>query len=648
MCGILGVVTARGSRPRLTESQIIRMRDLMERRGPDDCGLVQREEIAFAHRRLTIIDPEGGAQPMWSPRGRAILIYNGELYNDPEIRQALEREGVGPFRDKSDTETICQALAHWGSSAISRFRGMFALGWYDFDQRSLLVARDPLGIKPLYYAALPGEFVFASHPPSILSHPRITARPDAVTVSSYLSTIRTTLGRRTLFDGVYTLEPGEIATVRIESADASPRIDLSRYWSEPTAVKNFATLDQAADVIHDAIENSVKAHLRSDVPRCMLLSGGLDSAIIASICRDVDAPDLMRTWCAGDEADSGEDVRCARLAAEYFHTQHHETILKADRFVQLWDELLDYSGLPLCTPNETAIAAVAQSIHGHAKVALSGEGADELFGGYALPYLGALDRQRSCNVKSASLRPKWSERYLSEVRAQYQTDELGSELEHYFRLNTWIHPLLKPAVLTPDALIAAESDMVMFDQIADIFASATVGVDEPLERALRVHRRINLTGLLGRLDNATMFASIEGRTPFADAPIATLAATIAPEFKLTDERAPDGGFRSAMETTRLGSFESKRVLRRAFASALPDVVINRPKASFPIPFREWMVGECERVMTGPGVINDWFAQDFIHTVRTAPEEHWPLAWPAVNIAKWLNHWWGSGATGANG
>lgn len=640
MCGLLGIIARPGERPVVSAVVAASMRDRLAHRGPDDSGLIEHRNVLFAHRRLSVIDPQGGAQPMWSADRRFLLIYNGELYNDTEIRRDLARRHRVEFRTACDTETLLAALATWGEAALPRLRGMFAFALYDFVENRLLLARDPLGIKPLYYAMVARELVVASQPGAILAHPAMRAEPDLPVCSAYLSTIRTTLGRRTMHHGVEAVLPGEY--VEVTFRDGEPRFEHRAYWSEPAAQRDDLSFEDAAGLVREAVIESVRSHLRSDVPRCLLLSGGLDSAIIATICRDLGVSDVLRTWCAADEGDCGGDRGHAARLAAHLGAAHHEVIIGEREFRRAWLDLIALNAAPLSTPNETAIHAVAAALKPHATVALSGEGADELFAGYAMPLLCGLDAIHAKRLHT------WSEaaqhRFRAELRAQYGTEELGGEAEHFLRANSWTHPARKAGLLADDVWRACAGDALLIDAIRAEFARADEADMPPEQRLLRVQRRINLTGLLGRLDTSTMAAGVEGRTPFADVRVAELAASLPFKHKFSAPGASDGGWSSATRMLECGGVETKRILRAAFGSDLPLEVLKRPKASFPLPFQKWLGPVAARLAlrSSAGSI---IRPEALAALAANAAGNWLTLWPLCNLALWIEAQWGAGLEG---
>lgn len=628
MCGILGVLASRGERPRATYADIVRMRDRMEHRGPDGAGVRDLGRAILAHRRLSIRDLDHGAQPMES--GRWTLVYNGELYEDDALRDRLRREGA-TFHTRCDTETLIRALQRWDIDAVPRLRGMFAFGAWDDETQRLILARDPLGVKPLYFAQLGADFVFASEIPALLAHPDARRQPNPRVVSSYLTTLRTTLGHETLFSGIYTLQPGEVAIVRADDGDVG--VQVLPYWRD--------TLPDGAPVtdadVRACVAESVERHLVSDVPTCMLLSGGLDSAILGvEATRPLPDPSALQTFCAADPSDCGGDAHHARLMADHLGTTHHPVAVDRTAFADRWRELIDRGAMPVSTPNQTAILTVARALQPHATVALSGEGADELFGGYAPPMLSGLD---------GSLARRWgnapdAERFRAELRAQYGTTALGDDVEHYLRCTSWVHPSTKAGLLTGRAFDAAERDHALRTHLADQLTSDRHADGElaPFgERLLRTHRRINLTGLLQRLDQCTMLASVEGRTPFADARVAELAMRMPLRDKLVVEPHPDGLPSSCQAILKGGRVTTKAPLRRAWADALPECIATRPKTSFPLPFQQWMRDLSAHVPDNE-VVRSVFRPGAIDMLREGAITQWPIAWPVWNIAYWLTRW----------
>lgn len=664
MCGIVGVAVCRGFRPGLDAAGVSRLRDRMRHRGPDDAGVWDGGHVILGHRRLAVVDPSvAGHQPMTA--GSHAIVYNGELYNDAVLRAELCREGA-TFRSSCDAETVLRALATWGDSALGAFRGMFALGW--FDGRRLVLARDWLGIKPLYWwvgeVGCRTEVVFASEIGPILAHPGVRIEPDFAAISAYVTTIRTTLGERTLFAGVRTVRPGQVIEFDLSRADGSVGITrrslgetgscgvttagLQRHCGEvidtqeecasgvpkggrdsrPTGSEWIVRMPGdgrefgvaagmiAAARVRAYVEESVRAHLRSDVSLCCLLSGGLDSSIIASIAHRA-CGGLRTFWAGAAEEDAATGDRAmARLMAARLGTDHVEVEVTEPQFLERWREMVEAMRAPLSTPNEVAINAVCRRMRGEGEVVtLSGEGADELFGGYEGPMRAA------AAFEEALGRVRLPAEALVRRRALFQIES-----------NAWVSPTGKGGVIREDVWRGIERDAAMLAEYESEFArvAGEREDDSPVQAHLRFYRRINLAGLLLRLDSASMLASIEGRTPYADVVVRDLAESLAMEEKFQGE----GG----------GIARTKIVLREAFGADLPREIVERTKASFPLPFAAWMggvgVGEWLR---GSGFAREVFSEEAIEAAARSPGETWAMSWPMVNVALWGDGVWGSQA-----
>ena len=529
---------------------------------------------------------------MLAPDGSRALVYNGELYNDAELRHDLAPElasrGEG-FLGSCDTETLLAALRVWGDGALPRLRGMFAFGSFDVSTGRLTLARDPLGIKPLYWrrwvAAGVPHVAFASAIAALLDLPGVEDAPDPVTVSAYMTTIRTTLGSRTLYRGVQALEPGTMLTLDAHDESLTPRVAT---WGSRATAGRASASDTRGIVI-----DSVARHLRSDVPLCSLLSGGLDSSIVAAIARPR-VPQL-HTYCSGAAEPGADDFAFAQLAAKSLGTVHKEAGVSRELFAARWPAMVDALAAPLSTPNEIAINEVARTLRADGRiVTLSGEGADELFGGYNVPLASAA-------------------RYI----AGQGKDPAGHDLMEA----AWIPPETKPALFQATVWRGAEHDGMLFAWYRDTWRSLAGERedDSPLQVHLRLTRRVNLEGLLARLDTSTMLAGVEGRTPLADHVVAAHAEALAIGDKYDPATpAPMG---------------TKVALRRAFERDVPREIVQRPKASFPLPVQSWMDvgGEWLRASA---FARELFTEAAIATVAERPNELWRLAWPMINLALW--------------
>ncbi|MEE2971807.1 MAG: asparagine synthase (glutamine-hydrolyzing) [Planctomycetota bacterium] len=602
MCGLYGILAAGDAiLPDSGKVHAARL-DLLRHRGPDDRGVWQDRNAWIGHRRLAIMDPGRGQEPFVIDEGTddpCIVVFNGELLEHETLREPLRREGA-VFRTDCDAETAAVALARWGDEALRRFRGMFAAVWYRPATRTLSLARDPFGVVPLLHLVDPeGHVVFASEMGPMLAHLGPAARIDPATVGAYLSTIRLTLGDRTLVSGVRTVRPGHL--VSIDLSGPRPRMRERSWWSVPKATGDLRGSD-ADEALRTVLVDSLEAHLQSDVEVCSLLSGGIDSAILTRLAADR-RPD-WRTFTAvgGDGREDVDRAAAARLVRLFGVGSTEVAVSDADESpIDRWTRMVDSLGVPLGTPNEIAINALAEAVRDAGiKVAISGEGADELLGGYE-PVLRVV-----ASIAAAAPSAAVAAATLLETIA-------------------WIAPSRQRTLLA-DGWIEAigNSDTLVAETTAAIESGGSPG--DP-RSYLHWLQRVNLAGLLGRLNHACMLASVEARPPFADRRVAEVVARIATEdlFRIpTDDAAPAA---------------TKLALRRAFGPVLPHDIVQRPKASFPTPFEDWSVRMLRDLTVRESLeplIGGVLAQAFSGLGSREPNGSISpmFAWPLANLGIW--------------
>jgi len=606
MCGLFGVATARGRRLSVNEQACVTMCDLLAHRGPDGAGRAFSDHVALAHRRLAMLDAIGGAQPFRSTgqTPRVVLAWNGEIYNHLDIRRDLARSGA-MFETRSDTETLAMLLSMRGVDGLRAVRGMYAIAAWFVDSDELILARDPLGIIPLYYTKTQTpngrELVFASEPRALLAHPFVRPEPDFPAIAAFLEMPRRTFGARTLFRGIKSLEPGELRRYAL-AGDAIRCMHTSRELLPTTP--NTCSINDAAWIVREALTDAVESHLVADAPVCTLLSGGIDSTIIASIVRARNP--RLTTFAAGCDTDTtrpGSDLFMARHIARLLGSQHHEITISGEQFAGAWERMVSASEYPLVTPNEVAIKLLARAIAPHAKAALSGEGADEIFGGYGAPLeatLGWIDSNPTHTALGA---------------ADFYRTAFG-----------WAPRVAIPELFNQGTLqkFGDQGDDPLGELLVD--ACRDAGDLSTLDGHLAVQRRVNLVNLLERLNIALMRGSVEGRVPFADMRVLEATMHAGGAHLLAD----DGG--TTATTTR--TLVTKRVLRKAFADVLPPEIVSRPKASFPLPFESWIAAQTHWI-DGP-IASEVFSPAARNLVRTESMKHWRLAWPMLNVARWLD------------
>ncbi|MBI2524697.1 MAG: asparagine synthase (glutamine-hydrolyzing) [Candidatus Rokubacteria bacterium] len=557
MCGICGVVRLR-TPEQVDVTLLRRMRDAMRHRGPDDEGLFVDDNVGLGHRRLAIIDLASGHQPMASDDGRVRIVYNGEIYNFDNVRAELEAHGW-TFRTKSDTEVILRAYEAFGPACVERLRGMFAFAIWDAGRRRLLLARDRLGIKPLYYTFAGASLLFASEIKALLHWPGVARELDPAALGQYLR-LRYVPAPRTMFRGISKLPPGHVLLVERGA------VTVRRYWDLPLDVE---PVDEpgAAEELRDLLAECVRAHLVSDVPLGAFLSGGIDSTAVTGIMAGL-LPDAVRTFTVGYPDGTGSDETAyARLAAERFHTEHRELILDRARFWEFLPRLVWFLDEPVADPAAVPLHFLSRFARDFVTVAISGEGADEALGGYAIYAtmlrLEPLRRLPGIGLLRPLARGRRFARYLE--RAAHPIERSYRGVSAVFGEGEG-ERMLVPGLTAPDDEFAA----ACFDRTRHL---------DPLRRMLYFDLKVWLPDdLLVKADKMTMASSLELRVPFLDHRLVEWAWRVPSHLKVQGGRG-------------------KRVLGEAMRGLVPREIVERPKQGFTIPVREWFrtgLGEAAR------------------------------------------------------
>jgi asparagine synthase (glutamine-hydrolysing) len=542
------------------------MCDAIRHRGPDDSGVWTSGPIALGSRRLSIVDVAGGHQPMTSEDGSLSIAYNGEIYNHPPLRVELESLGHR-YRTRSDTETILHLYEEHGDFCLDRLRGMFAFGLWDAAAKRLLLARDRLGIKPLYYAVKDGQLVFASEIKAILASGIVAPELEVSVLPELLATGYVS-GEETLFRGVRKLLPGSLVSFSPEEG-----IRNRRWWklSVPRR-EGRPDIDIEARKLRERLSESVRIHLMSDVPVGVFLSGGLDSSAIASLMGRM-VKDPIYTFSVGFDDPAANELAYARLVARSIGASHHEVLVSAEDFFRAVPRLVWHEDEPIAFPSSVPLYFVSRLAREHVKVVLTGEGADELFLGYnryrltawnqrLAPLYGGLvppPLRRAVRGLVASL-PRRARRY-----AQRTFLSLSPEPRHLLFENFAVFPEALQHALFRDRGVEARDP---YEGVTRIYEEATGG---SLERLWQADIASYLVELLMKQDQMSMAASVESRVPFLDHPLVEHAASIPDNLKLR-------------------GWQTKRVLRRAIRDLLPAEILSRRKMGFPVPIARWFRG----------------------------------------------------------
>jgi asparagine synthase (glutamine-hydrolysing) len=567
MCGIAGEIAFRAA---ADVAAVQRMADTMGSRGPDGAGSWSHDAVALGHRRLKIIDLScAGDQPMTDPELGLTIVFNGCIYNHRELRAELERDGAR-FFSTSDTEVILKAYGRWGRDCVTRFKGMFAFAIYEHETRRLLLARDRLGVKPLYLADVDGALRFASTLPALLAGGGVDTEIDPIALHHYLSWHAVVPAPYTILRGVRKLAP---ATTLLVTEDGER--DERCYW-EPDfgRQERYAgyTKQDWDEAVLEATRAAVKRRMVADVPVGVLLSGGLDSSLIVALLADSGQKQLATFSIGFDDVGDreGNEFRYSDVIADEFDTDHHRIHIDTDRMLPALDGAIRAMSEPMVSHDVVAFYLLSEEVSKSLKVVQSGQGADEVFAGYSW-YPPLRDAPGSG---------------ADEYRMEF-FDRVGDEM----------------AQTVADRYLARDDPSRAF--LERHFAKA--GADGPVDRALRLDTEVMLVDdPVKRVDNMTMAWGLEARTPFLDHELVELAGACPAELKLAS-----GG---------------KGVLKDAARSVLPAAVIDRPKGYFPVPALEELEGATldlvAAAMSSDGArARGLFAPEYVDMLMRAPNQH---------------------------
>ncbi|HMC21784.1 MAG TPA: asparagine synthase (glutamine-hydrolyzing) [Thermoanaerobaculia bacterium] len=554
MCGIAGILSLDG-RPVVAED-VQNMCDAIVHRGPDDQGLFVRPDVGLGMRRLSIIDLQTGQQPISNEDGSVWVVFNGEIYNFQALRNDLIGRGHR-LATRTDTEVIVHLYEEYGASVVDHLRGMFAFALWDARRKRLLLGRDRLGIKPLYYADFGDRLVFASELKAILQLPGVERELDWVAVNHLLTNL-TTPSSQSIIRGIRKLEP---AHVLLAGPDAPTRV--LRYWDVVFEPNRRATEDDLIEELRETIDESVGMHMISDVPVGAFLSGGIDSSSVVAHMAQQAGRRPVKTFAIGFNEASFNELPYARTIARRFGTDHHELVLEPD-ITGIVDDLVWHLDEPFGDPSAIPTFMVSRMAAEQVKVVLSGDGGDELFAGYDKYSVEQRERRYS-------RLPLFVRRTLGAVGSRMGESARGRNFLLHHSLSGWERYIDAAAFFRE----RARRELLH----PDVFAP--LQNDDPLRGAhwlsaaqyLDLHRYLP-DDILTKVDRMSMAHSLEVRVPLLDHKVVEFAATIPPELNLNG----DGG---------------KCLFKKAMRGILPDEVIDRPKRGFAVPLASWFRGELE-------------------------------------------------------
>ena len=578
MCGICGILSTPENLGERERNVVDEMKARILHRGPDGEGTHVSDFAVLGHRRLAIIDLEHGQQPMATPDGRFVLVFNGEIYNYLELRRELMAEGV-EFLTESDTEVLLQLLVREREKALAKLNGMFAFVFLDVASGEWLMARDQFGIKPLYYANTPsGQLLFASEIKALLAHPEMKAEVNPVGLNHYL-TFQFCLTGETLFKNVHALEPGHYFTGR-----GGFGARMARYWDADFTVDEDSDERNFTDRLRHLLEDSVRLQLRSDVPVGCHLSGGLDSSSITCLASQrLEGPAQVFTGKFAEGAEYDES-RHAHSVADHVGAVMNEIMPTADDFVEYLPSIIRALDEPVAGPGVFPQFMVSKLAVERVKVVLGGQGGDEIFGGYARYMLGYLEQALKGSIYETqeegkhlvglgSIIPNLPllKAYVPLMK-HFWREGLFDEMDaRYFRLIDRSPDL--EDLLTADALAGLDRQRT-FEEFRNLFNHPDT--KSYINKMTHFDFKTLLPALLQVEDRVSMAVSLESRVPLLDTRIMELVASAPPAIKFA------GG-------------ETKALLKKAVTGSVPDAILQRKdKMGFPVPLGDWVKGGVAR------------------------------------------------------
>lgn len=584
MCGIAGIYCRSG---RAVDSVVLdRMRDSLAHRGPDGAGSWTDGHIGLAHRRLSIIDLAGGAQPMIHAATGVVITFNGEIYNFLELREELEALGHH-FRTHSDTEVLLSAYVEWGSDMIGRLAGMFAFAIWDPRSHQLLLVRDRFGVKPLYWTEAGEQLLFASELKAFQCHPDFRPKSSLDAISSYL-TFRQAVWDVCFFDNVNKVPPGHLVII------GRGGIETRCYWSIPI---RGVTVPSHAEIGDDAfeaavmplLERAVKRRLISDVPVGAYLSGGLDSSIVVAMMSQYSS-EPVNSFSIGFAEDGYDEGPFAQRVADHVGARHEHFVLDQGDYTDRWIDLIRHNDIPLSIPHEIALNELSRLMKQKVSVALSGEGADELFGGYGRVQRSPMDWKKVSAARAlmggrladaVAASPMARGTALAELRH-------STHMSHFFSAYNWIPFEEKWSLMSSEAMRSLDGDRRTLSVFEDTFRN--VGAADPYDRILHLFQKIHLGGLLDRLDMNSMAWGLEVRVPFIDHQLVEYVVGMPVHLKMRWKsllHKARAVFHSASRASEWLD-DNKYLLRRIGGRLVPPEIAKRKKLGFPTPLDSWM------------------------------------------------------------
>ncbi|MCC6652979.1 MAG: asparagine synthase (glutamine-hydrolyzing) [Candidatus Eisenbacteria bacterium] len=590
-------------------------------RGPDDEGFFSEAHVGLAFRRLAIVDVDAGHQPLSNEDGSIWIAFNGEIYNHAELRAELEPRGHR-YRTHSDTETLVHAYEEWGPDFVKRLNGMFALSIWDRKRRRLFVARDRVGIKPLYWTRSNGAYAFASEIKALFAFPGVARAPRLDSVVEHL-TLRYCAAPATMFEGIHKLPPGH--SLLLEDG----RETLTCWWHGEYGPRIELSDEDALAEVEKRLEASVKSHLMSEVPLGALLSGGVDSSLVVALMSRMSGR-AVQTFSVGFDAPGPySELPFARRVAEHCGTEHHEIVVGAQDLLRELPQLVWHQDEPVSEPAAIPTFLISQFARRTVTVVLTGEGGDELFAGY--PKYAVEPYARALAHLPAPLRDAFLDHGIDQLPFRFRKLQVVGRSARFRdeadRLAAWFAGFTgaeRGRLLGPRLREHAAAGTAPFRR-----ALAASAARENLDRMLDVDVRTWLTDdLLMKMDKMSMAASIEARVPLLDNPLIEWAMRLSPRHKIR-------------------GLEGKVLLKRLARKLLPVEVVDRPKVGFTVPLSPWFRGEMREMLAdtllsptalGRGYFEEKVLRGYVEDHLAGRRDRGRELWTLLTLELWHQYW----------
>ena len=636
MCGYFGNFSFE-KKKLVHGAQLRKVANTIAHRGPDGEGFYEDSYVSLAFKRLSIIDIKNGNQPFISQNKKFIIVFNGEIYNFPEIRSKLNQVGIS-LKTNSDTEALLEGLSFWGMDFLKQVNGMFSFALYNERNKKIFLVRDRLGIKPLFYAKVKQGYIFSSEMQCLLKSNCISKEVNLDAISSYLS-FRTPIGVGTYFNDIEEVNPGEIVVI-------SDQLKKTTYWSLPINSqpkkdlgKNFY-LESTTSLLKKVTED----HMLSDVPIGSLLSGGLDSSLLTVLMKK----DKIKTFSASFNAEGYDESEFATLISNQIKSEHINITLDSKNYIEKLDNNIKKKGTPLSIPHEIALNELFKSIKNQNKVVISGEGADELFGGYGRVQSSAFDYNKIAFVKKFF--PKYLEKILLKIVGSNNIHDWSSyknQRDHFIDIYSWFSPISKRNILSSDFFTSVHDDEKIksfwekeFNEIATL---------DSYDKILYLFEKHHLRCLLDRLDFHSMSSSVEARVPFCDHRLVEHVMAIPFKYKFKWKSIFHKGrglFNSSFKNSEYLDI-SKYLLKECSRGLVPTKIIKRKKKGFPVPLDDWFSGGLNKfakdiLLDGEtsrrGIFNLAEIENLMNNKEKIDYDFWgKKIWMLVNVELWYRN-----------